>query len=291
MTPECYGRMTQLLRGLAGGRVVLCLEGGYNITSISYCMAMCTKALLGDPIYYHYDPKTPCSWSAIDSIRDVIDTHKKYWKCLKFHVALPADNVLEPPLPSRGLILDQDLEISACNEDMHNLSAKSSASNLETSLEASMGNLNIGKKCSDGIHCGTDDEDEQPKPSRSTDNPDAAGTSTDKKLTEGVPTSPGKRPLEEPTKPEKKPTLVDYLAENMQSILEGEMFAVVPLSWCPHLDSLYTLPEEVKFEQGVKCVDCDHTEENWVCLHCYIVSIPYFMCLFCNVGTCFRRYI
>ncbi|XP_050554473.1 histone deacetylase 6 isoform X1 [Spodoptera frugiperda] len=272
VTPECYGRMTQLLRGLAGGRVVLCLEGGYNITSISYCMAMCTKALLGDPIYYHYDPKTPCSWSAIDSIRDVIDTHKKYWKCLKFHVALPADNVLEPPLPSRGLVMDQDLEISSCNEDMHNLSAKSSASNLETSLEASMGNLNIGKKCSDGIHCGTDDEDEQPKPSRSTDNPDAAGTSTDKKLTEGVPTSPGKRPLEEPTKPEKKPTLVDYLAENMQSILEGEMFAVVPLSWCPHLDSLYTLPEEVKFEQGVKCVDCDHTEENWVCLHCYITA-------------------
>ncbi|KAH9628405.1 hypothetical protein HF086_015935 [Spodoptera exigua] len=225
VTPECYGRMTQLLRGLAGGRVVLCLEGGYNITSISYCMTMCTKALLGDPIFYHYDPKTPCSWSAIDSIRDVINTHKKYWKCLKFQVALPADNVLEPPLPSRGLVIDQDLEISTCNEEIHNVSAKSSASNLETSLEASMGNLNIEKKCSDGIHCGTDDEDDQPKPSSSTENPEA-GTSSGKKLTKDIPSSPGKRPLEDAAKPEKKPTLVDYLAENMQSILDGEMFAV-----------------------------------------------------------------
>ena len=46
VTPECYGHMTRLLSTLAGGRVVVALEGGYNLSSISYCMAMCTKARL-----------------------------------------------------------------------------------------------------------------------------------------------------------------------------------------------------------------------------------------------------
>ena len=269
--------MTHLLRGLAGGRVILCLEGGYNITSIAYSMTMCTKALLGDPIHHHYDPKTPCAWAAYNSIQDVINTHKKYWKCLKFQVALPTDFVLEPPLPSRGLIVDQnELEISACSEDaeVHNVSGKSSASNLEISLEASMGNLNIENKCSDGIHCGTDDEtdgkDEKPKTSKS--NEGVAGGSSSNE-----PTSSKKdvQTCGEAISTGKKATLVEYLAENMQSIVDGDMYAVIPLQWCPHLDSLFTLPDSVKFEQGVKCVDCDSTEENWVCLHCYVVSTTF----------------
>lgn len=275
VTPECYGRMTQLLRGLAGGRVVLCLEGGYNITSIAYSMTMCTKALLGDPIHHHYDPKAPCSWPAYDSIQNVINTHKKYWKCLKFQVALPTENVLEPPLPSRGLTVETDLEISASSEDnsLHNESAKSSASNLETSLEASMGNLNLENKCTDGIHCGTDDEkdgkDEKPNPSKSNEGI-AGGSSCSSKEP-----SSSKKPAEtceQAISSGKKATLVEYLTENMQSIVDGDMFAVIPLQWCPHLDSLYTLPDEVRFQQGVKCVDCDSTEENWVCLHCYVTA-------------------
>ncbi|XP_063899744.1 histone deacetylase 6 isoform X1 [Helicoverpa armigera] len=272
VTPECYGRMTQLLRGLAGGRVILCLEGGYNITSISYAMTMCSKALLGDPILHHYDPKTPCHWAAIDSINDVINTHKQYWKCLKFQVALPSDNVLEPPLPSRGLVIEQsELEVSACSEDLHNDSTKSSASHLESSLEASMSNLNLNieKKCSDGIHCGTDDEDEKPKPSKSSE-PSASGSSSspDSKKEQSNPI----KPAQAGSSGGKKPSLVEYLAENMQSIVDGDMFAVIPQRWCPHLDSLYTIPDDVKFEQGVKCIECDHTEENWVCLHCYVTA-------------------
>uniref|UniRef100_A0A2A4K9K1 UBP-type domain-containing protein n=1 Tax=Heliothis virescens TaxID=7102 RepID=A0A2A4K9K1_HELVI len=280
VTPECYGRMTQLLRGLAGGRVILCLEGGYNITSISYAMTMCSKALLGDPILHHYDPKTPCHWAAIDSINDVISTHKQYWKCLKFQVALPSDNVLEPPLPSRGLVIEpSELEVSTCSEDLHNESAKSTASHLESSLEASMSNLNLNieKKCSDGIHCGTDDEDEKPKSSKSPE-ASASGTSRppDSKKEQANPIKPAQadpiKPAQAGSSAGKKPTLVEYLAENMQSIADGDMFAVIPLQWCPHLDSLYTIPDDVKFEQGVKCVECDHTEENWVCLHCYVTA-------------------
>lgn len=34
---------------------------------------------------------------------------------------------------------------------------------------------------------------------------------------------------------------------------------------------------DVKFEQGVKCCDCEETNEVWVCLHCYVVSILVFV--------------
>ncbi|CAK1602419.1 unnamed protein product [Parnassius mnemosyne] len=273
VSPECYGRMTHLLRGLAGGRIILCLEGGYNTTSISYAMTMCTKALLGDPIQYHYDPKAVCHWSAIESINNVIKTHKKYWKSLKFQLALPIENVLGEPLPSRGLVADEShhtdlqkvskLSASRPLNDLSNDSSKS-FNQLDSSLENDMLNLSIGKtKCSDGVHCGTDDENEDlsklPNKIRVTEEgPGSSKNEVDKggssKEVEG------------------KKTLVDYLSENMQALIEGEMFAVVPLQWCPHLDSLFAIPPSVKFEQGVKCVDCDETKENWVCLHCYVTA-------------------
>jgi hypothetical protein len=41
--------MTALLLGLARGKLVLALEGGYNLSSISHSMEACTAALLGDP--------------------------------------------------------------------------------------------------------------------------------------------------------------------------------------------------------------------------------------------------
>ncbi|KAI1893009.1 hypothetical protein AGOR_G00139390 [Albula goreensis] len=48
VTPEGYAHLTHLLMSLAAGRVILILEGGYNLTSISESMSMCTSTLLGD---------------------------------------------------------------------------------------------------------------------------------------------------------------------------------------------------------------------------------------------------
>ncbi len=50
VTPGMYGLMTHHLAGLAEGRVVVALEGGYNFTSISESMYMCARALRGDPL-------------------------------------------------------------------------------------------------------------------------------------------------------------------------------------------------------------------------------------------------
>ncbi|CAL1542444.1 unnamed protein product [Lymnaea stagnalis] len=48
VTPAGYAHMTHMLMGLANGRVVLALEGGYNLRSIAESMAACTSVLLGD---------------------------------------------------------------------------------------------------------------------------------------------------------------------------------------------------------------------------------------------------
>lgn len=51
VTPAGYFELTRLLCQVpsARGRIVLALEGGYNLESISSSMAACTRALLGDP--------------------------------------------------------------------------------------------------------------------------------------------------------------------------------------------------------------------------------------------------
>ena len=49
VTPRCYAWMTHMLSGLANGRCVLALEGGYNLESISTSMAACVHVLLGNP--------------------------------------------------------------------------------------------------------------------------------------------------------------------------------------------------------------------------------------------------
>ncbi|XP_042878465.1 histone deacetylase 6-like isoform X3 [Penaeus japonicus] len=93
VTPECYGHMTRLLSSLAGGRMVLALEGGYNLSSISYCMTMCAKALLGDPLP-SLEPGLVPNKNAVQSISDTIRIHKKYWTALSFQVDLPVEDVL-----------------------------------------------------------------------------------------------------------------------------------------------------------------------------------------------------
>lgn len=85
VSPECFGHMTALLSGLAEGHVVLALEGGYNLTTISYCMTLCAKALLGDPLP-PLEPQLVPNKSAVQTINDVIRTHSRYWPTLCFQV-------------------------------------------------------------------------------------------------------------------------------------------------------------------------------------------------------------
>ncbi|CAI6357408.1 unnamed protein product [Macrosiphum euphorbiae] len=83
VTPECYGHLTHFLSSLANGKVILALEGGYNIDAVSYCMTMCTKALLGDPLP-PLDLEFPICKNAQKTIKRVVNVQKNYWSCFKY---------------------------------------------------------------------------------------------------------------------------------------------------------------------------------------------------------------
>ena len=55
------------------------------------------------------------------------------------------------------------------------------------------------------------------------------------------------------------------------------MHAVVPLSWCRHLEfseqMLNTVPEG-GLNHLDPCLECGNVGENWVCLNCYEVRLP-----------------
>ena len=88
VSPEMYGHIVQQLRNLAGGRVIVALEGGYNLNSISLSMAMCVKALLGDPMP-PISTGMPPKPSAVESIRRVVETQSRFWSALRFGKKLP----------------------------------------------------------------------------------------------------------------------------------------------------------------------------------------------------------
>uniref|UniRef100_A0A8P4KQC6 Protein deacetylase HDAC6 n=1 Tax=Dicentrarchus labrax TaxID=13489 RepID=A0A8P4KQC6_DICLA len=85
VTPEGYAHLTHLLMSLAGGRVLLILEGGYNLSSISDSMAMCTSVLLGDPPPLLGNAPPPPHHSAVATINEVIRHHAPYWRSLRIH--------------------------------------------------------------------------------------------------------------------------------------------------------------------------------------------------------------
>ncbi|XP_052850338.1 histone deacetylase 6 isoform X2 [Drosophila gunungcola] len=91
VTPEGYGMLTHWLSALAGGRIVVCLEGGYNVNSISYAMTMCTKTLLGDPMptpqlgaTAGQKPPTVAYQSCVESLQSCLRIQRKHWRSLEF---------------------------------------------------------------------------------------------------------------------------------------------------------------------------------------------------------------
>ncbi|XP_057707915.1 histone deacetylase 4 isoform X2 [Corythoichthys intestinalis] len=85
LTGKCFGYLTRQLMGLAGGRLVLALEGGHDLTAICDASEACVSALLGnelEPIpdeVLHQRPNA----NAIHSMEKVLEAHSKYWRSLQ----------------------------------------------------------------------------------------------------------------------------------------------------------------------------------------------------------------
>ncbi|KAF9213398.1 Histone deacetylase hda1 [Podila verticillata] len=90
VTPAAYGHMTHMLKAMAGGKIILALEGGYNLDSIAVSGLACTKALLNDPIDA-LEPIIPNA-TCVQTIHEVMEVQSRYWKSLTPMYIDPLEN-------------------------------------------------------------------------------------------------------------------------------------------------------------------------------------------------------
>ncbi|XP_033965546.1 histone deacetylase 4 isoform X6 [Pseudochaenichthys georgianus] len=84
LTAKCFGYLTRQLMALAGGRLVLALEGGHDLTAICDASEACVSALLGnelDPIPDEVLQQRPNA-NAVHSMEKVLEIQSKYWRSL-----------------------------------------------------------------------------------------------------------------------------------------------------------------------------------------------------------------
>lgn len=81
VTPECYAHMTHMLMSLAGGRVAVCLEGGYNLQAISNSALAVARTLMGEPPPRMQLPKiNKEAHKTLDRVRAF---QAPYWECMR----------------------------------------------------------------------------------------------------------------------------------------------------------------------------------------------------------------
>ena len=307
VTPEMYGHLTHWLSSLANGRVVLSLEGGYNINSISHAMAVCTKTLLGDPLPTLESNQIPCK-SAIQSINNALKTQRQHWPNLLFNLSLPKENVLPKAkvhqrktneqakivedLSNRAEskialeeIESEKLELKLSIDDKRCLNSVSDEE-IILKLQNEIENIKIKNSSNDDtwktseMACKTSASTEDTESAASVDkasrcaarecvnqhrkegfsknnfNNSDAGSSDEQNGAGGQASA--------------NANLYDYLSQNLQALIDGEMFAVVPLRECPHLGSVRDVPVS-GINVHLPCMECHSTVENWICLQCYTI--------------------
>ncbi|EMP27930.1 Histone deacetylase 7 [Chelonia mydas] len=81
VSAKCFGYLTRQLMSLAGGAIVLALEGGHDLTAICDASEACVSALLGnelDPLPEESMRQKP-NPNAVRSLEAVIRVQSKYW--------------------------------------------------------------------------------------------------------------------------------------------------------------------------------------------------------------------
>ncbi|XP_063680336.1 histone deacetylase 4-like isoform X5 [Bolinopsis microptera] len=92
VTAECFAFMTQELGRLAEGRIMIALEGGYNLVSLSQACEMCIRSLLGEQITHLPAKSLKCAPNtfAVKAIEECITIHRKYYQFAPYlnHISL-----------------------------------------------------------------------------------------------------------------------------------------------------------------------------------------------------------
>ena len=80
VSPAGYAHMTHMLMSLADGKVVVCMEGGYNLRSIAISALAVTRTLMGErPDRLTSTRPSP---GGVDTVKQVLRQQSQYWPCL-----------------------------------------------------------------------------------------------------------------------------------------------------------------------------------------------------------------
>ncbi|UJR20839.1 hypothetical protein I4U23_023950 [Adineta vaga] len=81
LTPTCFAYMTKELMNLSNGKVVLVLEGGYELNALAECGKLCIEALLNRPIptFSNETLESKPNSYAVRSLKQVIQVQREFW--------------------------------------------------------------------------------------------------------------------------------------------------------------------------------------------------------------------
>ncbi|KAL8381002.1 hypothetical protein RB595_005345 [Gaeumannomyces hyphopodioides] len=83
VSPECYAHMTHMLMSLAGGKVAVCLEGGYNLHAISQSALSVVRTLMGEPPPRMPGGLPPINREAARLLSQVQAFQAPFWECMR----------------------------------------------------------------------------------------------------------------------------------------------------------------------------------------------------------------
>ncbi len=81
VSPGCYAHMTHMLMSLAGGKVAVCLEGGYDLEAISKSALAVAQTLMGEPPPQMDMPRV--NREAAKVLAKVQAYQAPYWECMR----------------------------------------------------------------------------------------------------------------------------------------------------------------------------------------------------------------
>ncbi|KAH8899497.1 histone deacetylase A-like protein [Thozetella sp. PMI_491] len=116
VTPPCYAHMTHMLMSLAGGKVAVCLEGGYDLNAISQSALAVARTLMGEPPPKMEIPKI--SKEAAIALAKCQAYQAPFWECMRPGIIDGQEMVLRGSSRLHDVVRTAQKQILATKHDM-----------------------------------------------------------------------------------------------------------------------------------------------------------------------------